>query len=168
MEELDVQKMAIGPTPGYISRAHTVALATPTQTHAILDAASASLVSQALQQGLQQQQQQQQGATGSAGAQPRSGLGNREADGGWCISWCKDRYWGEVIATGCGTSGVIKVLFYIISLSNIFTNPFPDYTIKRTSFIYASHSQPVTANLIWYQLILQPAIINRTTNCKPF
>ncbi|EDR03350.1 uncharacterized protein LACBIDRAFT_238721 [Laccaria bicolor S238N-H82] len=30
------------------------------------------------------------------------------ADGGWCLSWCKDRYWGEVIAAGCGTSGTIK------------------------------------------------------------
>jgi hypothetical protein len=83
--------------------------ARPTQSHTTLDAASASLVSNALQQGLQQQQQQQQGA---AIAQTRSGLGNREADGGWCISWCKDRYWGEIIAAGCGTNGLIKVLYY--------------------------------------------------------
>ena len=93
MEELDVQSMAIGPTQGYLSRGHTIAVATPTHIHTTLDAASASLVSHALQQGLQQQQQQQQqGAAGSANPQSRSGLGNREADGGWCISWCKERY----------------------------------------------------------------------------
>ena len=117
MEELDVQAMAIGPPRGYLSRAHTIALATPTQTHTTLDAASASLVRHALQQGLQQQQQQ--GAAGSA-SQSRTGLGNREADGGWCISWCKERYWGEIIAAGCGTNGLIKVLFYIILFHLIF------------------------------------------------
>jgi nucleoporin SEH1 len=113
--------MAVGPPPGYLSHGHTIALATPTQTHAALDGASASLISHALQQGLQQQQQQQQGA--AASAQSRSGLGNREADGGWCISWCKDRYWGEIIAVGCGTNGLIKVLFHVILLFylNLFT-----------------------------------------------
>lgn len=124
MEELDVQTMAIGPPRGYLSRGHTVALATPTQTHTTLDAASASLVSHALQQGLQQQQQQQQNAAGSA-SQSRSGLGNREADGGWCISWCKERYWGELIAAGCGTNGLVKVSFYaILFYLNLFTKTF--------------------------------------------
>ena len=124
MEELDVQGMAIGPPPSYSSRGHTIALSTPTQAHATLDAASASLISHALQQGLQQQQQQQQGTAGSAIAQSRSGLGNREADGGWCISWCKDRYWGEIIAAGCGTNGLIKVLFYVITLKTFLLKPF--------------------------------------------
>ena len=179
MDELDVQGMAIGPPPGYLSRGHTIALATPTQTHATLDATSASLVSHALQQGLQQQQQQQQqqAAAGSASAQSRSGLGNREADGGWCISWCKDRYWGEIIAAGCGTNGLIKVLLYVILLLylNLFTIFFLDYTAKRTSFIYPSYSQLVTprcSSLSWYQRILQRIIniinrTNRSTNCKP-
>jgi len=49
------------------------------------------------------------GAQGNA-AQSRPGVGNREADGGWCISWCKERYWGEVIATGCGVSGIVKII----------------------------------------------------------
>jgi len=70
--------------------------------------ASASLVTQALQQ--QQQQQQQQQSTAATTAAQRQQLGNKEADGGWCLSWCKDKYWGEVIAVGCGTSGVIKVM----------------------------------------------------------
>lgn len=87
-------------SPVSLSRTQTMALATPTQTNATLDGASASLVAQALQQGLQQ---------GSTSTPARPGIGNREADGGWCISWCKDRYWGEVIATSVGISGVIKV-----------------------------------------------------------
>lgn len=130
IEELDVQMMALVPSSGYITRAHTIALATPTQTHVTLDAASASLVSQALQQGLQQQQQQQQQLAGGSvtGAQSRSGLGNREADGGWCISWCKDRYWGEIIAAGCGTNGIVKVFLMFCnqkpSLTDLFRNLF--------------------------------------------
>lgn len=104
VEELDVQNIVAGPSPGYLSRAHTLALATPTQTHATLDGASASLVAQALQQGLQQ--------TTSSPTPARAGLANREADGGWCISWCKDKYWGEVIAAGCGTNGIIKVQYF--------------------------------------------------------
>lgn len=105
-EEADVLNLPISTTPSFLSRTHTGALATPTQTSATLDGgagASASLVAQALQQGIQQ--------SSAAGPNPpgRSGMGNREADGGWCISWCKDRYWGEVIAAGCGIGGTVKV-----------------------------------------------------------
>jgi nucleoporin SEH1 len=39
----------------------------------------------------------------------RPGVGNREADGGWCISWCKDKWWGEVLAAGGGQTGGVKV-----------------------------------------------------------
>ncbi|KAF9527457.1 WD40-repeat-containing domain protein [Crepidotus variabilis] len=101
VDELDVQTIVQGPSPGQLSRAQTMALATPTQTHGSLDGASASLVAQALQQGLQQ--------STNAAAQ-RQQMGNREADGGWCLSWCKDKYWGEVIAAGCGTNGIIKII----------------------------------------------------------
>ncbi|KAF7348602.1 Purine-cytosine permease fcyB [Mycena venus] len=100
-EEADVQALPLSPSVSPFTRAQqTNALATPTQTSSSLDGASAPLIAQALQQGLQQ----------STSAQPRPGLGNREADGGWCISWCKDRYWGELIAAGAGTSGVIKII----------------------------------------------------------
>lgn len=44
----------------------------------------------------------------STGAQ-RPGRGIREADGRWSLSWCKERYWGEVIAVAAGTGGTIKV-----------------------------------------------------------
>lgn len=34
---------------------------------------------------------------------------HREADGGWCISWCKERYWGEILAASAGTTGTVHV-----------------------------------------------------------
>ncbi|KAJ7056183.1 WD40-repeat-containing domain protein [Mycena amicta] len=78
---------------------HTNALATPTQTTSTsADGPVGPLVAQALQQSM----------SGSTSARP--GLGHREADGGWCISWCKDRYWGELIAASAGTTGVVKVI----------------------------------------------------------
>ncbi|KAJ7222067.1 WD40-repeat-containing domain protein [Mycena haematopus] len=100
-EEADIQALQLSPSVSPFTRAQqTNALATPTQTSSSLDGASAPLIAQALQQGLQQ----------SSSSQPRPGLGNREAHGGWCISWCKDRYWGELIAAGAGASGVIKII----------------------------------------------------------
>ncbi|KAF9256157.1 WD40 repeat-like protein [Marasmius fiardii PR-910] len=81
LEEVDV--LLIPSTySSYHSRAYTVALAMPTQTHASLDGAPASLVAQVL---LQQQ----------TSTPARPGLGNREAD--------------EIIAAGCGVNGLIKV-----------------------------------------------------------
>ncbi|KAK2463820.1 hypothetical protein APHAL10511_004125 [Amanita phalloides] len=96
-EEVDVTVLPSSPSSSYFSRSHTVAVATPTQTSTVIDGASATQVAQALQQNLQQ-------------GSPRPGSGNREADGGWCISWCKERYWGEVLAVGCGTSGIVKII----------------------------------------------------------
>lgn len=96
-EEIDVLTLPSTSSPSSVS----LAFATPTQTSATLEGASASLVAQALQQSQSQ-----------TGVQIRPGMGNREADGGWCLSWCKDQYWGEVIAVGCGIGGTIKVLFF--------------------------------------------------------
>ncbi|CAL1708976.1 unnamed protein product [Somion occarium] len=98
-EEVDVLTLP-STSPGPRSISHTVTQATPTQTTSTLDGASSSLVAHALQQ----QQQQQSQASG------RPGMGNREADGGWCISWCKDRYWGEIIAASCGVDGKVKII----------------------------------------------------------
>ncbi|KAL4068570.1 WD40-repeat-containing domain protein [Scleroderma yunnanense] len=92
-EEVDVTSLPTASLPS----SQSVTFSTPTQTGATLDGASASLVAQALQQS-------------QTPLQTRGGLGNREADGGWCISWCKERYWGEVIAAGCGISGTIKLI----------------------------------------------------------
>ncbi|KAG1796554.1 WD40-repeat-containing domain protein [Suillus variegatus] len=77
-EEVDVSTLP----SASLSSSYPVAFATPTQTSATLEGAPATLVAQALQQS-------QNPAT-----QGRPGMGNREADGGWCISWCKDRYGG--------------------------------------------------------------------------
>jgi nucleoporin SEH1 len=41
--------------------------------------------------------------------QNRPGWGNREADGGWCLSWCKEKWWGEMIAVGCGPNGIVNI-----------------------------------------------------------
>ncbi|TFK39244.1 WD40-repeat-containing domain protein [Crucibulum laeve] len=134
-EEIDVQSIPTAASPGFLSRTHSVALATPTQTNATLDGASASLVAQALQQGLQQ---------GAGSTSQRPGLGNREADGGWCISWCKDRYWGEVIAAGSGTSGVIKIIQLTPSRrpSTILTlDPSPSNTANTSSSASINHMQ---------------------------
>ena len=77
------------------SRPHTYAAPTPTQISGT-PAADASLVANALQQ-----------------QQPpppvQRGAGSREADGGWSISWCKERYWGEVLAICSGVSCIVKV-----------------------------------------------------------
>lgn len=97
-EEIDIPNL---PSTSSQTSSVSLAFATPTQTNATLDGASATLVAQALQQS--------QSTTLQGAGSGRPGLGNREADGGWCISWCKERYWGEVIAVGCGTGGTIKV-----------------------------------------------------------
>ncbi|KAI0289473.1 WD40-repeat-containing domain protein [Russula brevipes] len=78
------------------SRPHTYAAPTPTQITGT-PAADALLVANALQQ------QQQQPVV-------QRGAGSREADGGWSVSWCKERYWGEVLATCSGVSGVVKII----------------------------------------------------------
>jgi len=84
------------------SRPHTYAAPTPTQISGT-PAADASLVATALQQQQQQPPVQR-------------GAGSREADGGWSVSWCKEGYWGEVLATCSGVSGVVKVTLPLISL----------------------------------------------------
>ncbi|KAG6875637.1 hypothetical protein C0993_008222, partial [Termitomyces sp. T159_Od127] len=103
-EELDVQSLSSYKTTSTHTRALTAAIATPTQTNAALDGANASLVTQALQQNLQQS------GTATPQTSMRPGSGNREADGGWCISWCKDRYWGELIAAASGVNSVVKII----------------------------------------------------------
>jgi hypothetical protein len=36
------------------------------------------------------------------------GKGN-EALGGWTVSWCKEKWWGSILAVSSGHSGIIKV-----------------------------------------------------------
>ncbi|KZT10245.1 WD40 repeat-like protein [Laetiporus sulphureus 93-53] len=98
LDEIDVVSLSSASASTSRAAALNATSSTPTQPAATLEAVSASLAPHAAQQ-----QQQSQ-------VPSRPGLGTREADGGWCISWCKDRYWGEVIAAGCGINGVIKVI----------------------------------------------------------
>ncbi|TBU21691.1 WD40 repeat-like protein [Dichomitus squalens] len=97
-EEVDVLSLPTA-TPSSRSNAHTVTVATPTQSSTTLDGNSASLVAHALQQQASQSQ-----------LPGRPGLGTREADGGWSISWCKDKYWGEILAAACGVDGIVKII----------------------------------------------------------
>jgi len=101
LEETDIPALPSTLT----SRPHTYAAPTPTQISGTL-AADASLVATALQQQQQQPPVQR-------------GAGSREADGGWSVSWCKEGYWGEVLATCSGVSGVVKV------------NPLPLFPFSR-------------------------------------
>lgn len=39
----------------------------------------------------------------------KHGLGKKEADGGWCLSWCKDKTYGELCAVTAGATGTVKV-----------------------------------------------------------
>ena len=82
-QEADVPALSSTST----SHPHTYAATTPTQISGT-PAPDASLVANVLQQ--QQQPPLQQGA------------GGREADGGWSVSWCKEQYWGEMLATCSG------------------------------------------------------------------
>jgi len=95
-EEIDIPNLRTTSSPSALSR-QTLAIATPTQAGTSLENASPSLVAQALQQGLQPT------------PPSKPGVSNREADGGWCLSWCKEKYWGEIIAVGCGTAGTVNV-----------------------------------------------------------
>ncbi|KAI0040351.1 WD40 repeat-like protein [Auriscalpium vulgare] len=97
VEEVDVLALPSASSTSH-SHTHTLAVATPTQTAAAVDGApAATLVANALQQHQNTPQN-------------RPVTGNREADGGWAISWCKDRYWGEVIAAAAGVNGVVKII----------------------------------------------------------
>lgn len=49
--------------------------------------------------------------------------GSREAESGWCLSWCKEKWWGEIVAVSAGTNPVVKV-----SLLNLFANFHPSWT----------------------------------------
>lgn len=112
-EEFDAQTVPSASNSPH-SRTHTATVATPTQTTSTFDNTAVSLVSQALQQNVAATTTPAIAPTSASPAPPAAAYvrtGNREADGGWCISWCKDRYWGEMIAAGCGTSGTVKVKY---------------------------------------------------------
>lgn len=99
----DIDASSLPPSSSHTRGANTRAIATPTQMHAAHDSAPAPLVTQALNTASMQQ------------SQKAPGLSNTEADGGWSISWCKDRYWGEVLAVAAGTSSVVRIIELVAS-----------------------------------------------------
>ncbi|KAL1744921.1 WD40-repeat-containing domain protein [Schizophyllum fasciatum] len=94
----EIDASSLPPSSAHTRGANTRAIATPTQPHGAHDSAPAPLVTQALNSASLQQAQR-------APAPP-----NAEADGGWCVSWCKDRYWGEVLAAAAGTSSAVRII----------------------------------------------------------
>ena len=121
------------------SRPHTYAAPTPTQVSGT-PAADASLVANALQQQQQQPPLQR-------------GAGGREADGGWSVSWCKEQYWGEVLATCSGMSGVVKVFIFTLFLSQTTLSTVVDHTI--VPFAPSNHSsfaRSLPACRLWINL----------------
>ncbi|KAJ7484333.1 WD40 repeat-like protein [Mycena latifolia] len=90
-EEVDVQALSPSPVAPQIRHAYA-------DERRRLPPADAPLLAQALAQSV------------SASAPPRPGIGTREADGGWCLAWCRDRYWGELLAAAAGTTGRVKII----------------------------------------------------------
>ncbi|KAJ3871306.1 WD40 repeat-like protein [Lentinula edodes] len=43
--------------------------------------------------------------------------GGKEVEGGWGVSWCKERYWGQVVAAVAGASDVVKIIQFSPSRS---------------------------------------------------
>ncbi|KAI0775636.1 WD40-repeat-containing domain protein [Trametes elegans] len=128
LEEVDVLALPVAVSAGARASALAPSAATPTPTQPPppQDGSAVSLVAHALQHQASQSQ-----------LPGRPGLGAREADGGWCLSWCKDKYWGEVVAAGCGIDGVVK----IIQISN---SRRPSTLLTLNPAPAASSSSPAT------------------------
>ncbi|KAI5886661.1 WD40 repeat-like protein [Schizophyllum commune H4-8] len=94
----DIDASSLPPSSAHTRGANTRAISTPTQSHDKHDSAPAPLVTQALNSANLQQSQKAPGPS------------NAEADGGWSVSWCKDRYWGEVLAAAAGTSNTVRII----------------------------------------------------------
>jgi nucleoporin SEH1 len=48
-------------------------------------------------------------STGSGNSFDGRKTGTVESDGGWSLSWCKESWWGEILAVSSGSSGIIRV-----------------------------------------------------------
>jgi len=67
-------------------------------------------------------------AGGSSTAGDKHGLGKKEADGGWSLSWCKDKTYGELCAVTAGATGTVKVRVWSPSPFHIALTPPADYS----------------------------------------
>jgi nucleoporin SEH1 len=73
--------------------------------------------------------------TGPTLGSQTAGSSVREAESGWCLSWCKEKWWGEVIAVSAGTTPSVKVRS---SSSNTF--PFIPFTVAHLYVLDCLHS----------------------------
>ncbi|KAG9004536.1 hypothetical protein FRB93_010313 [Tulasnella sp. JGI-2019a] len=126
VEEFD---LSVLPSP-----VHTSSQGTPTLTGTHLDPSASSSMASAVPSNLNpntvhpsgaaatpspgthtRQQAEHEPGVGDDGdgvppAPMRDNLGSREADGGWSLSWCKDKWWGQIMAVACGTSNILKII----------------------------------------------------------
>lgn len=108
-DEVDVPALTTTSSRLVSSLAQSLATSTPTPTASQSHSSSGGIDGASVTSLLQAtQREQMQHAAGQGAGRP--GIGAREADGGWCVSWCKDRYWGEIVAVGAGVSGVVKLV----------------------------------------------------------
>ena len=49
------------------------------------------------------------GESPALGASTAGGTGSEIASGGRCLSWCKEKWWGMVVAVGEGSEGDVQV-----------------------------------------------------------
>jgi len=103
-EELDMLAM---PTPSPGDALALSGVGSPSITIATLEGASASLAGAPTSLGAPSAL----AGTSTPGAAPvvRPLHGAREADGGWALSWCKEKYWGQMLVATVDTSGLAKV-----------------------------------------------------------
>jgi len=75
----------------------------------------------------------------------KHGLGKKEADGGWCLSWCKDKTYGELCAVTAGATGSVKIIQLLSSQVAV-----PVLTLSSTGQINAEERPaPAIASVSW-------------------
>jgi nucleoporin SEH1 len=89
-EELDVMSFG-GITPSLTPAVHTPGIenGSPTSSEGLTRRPSTPSITQA--------------------SKLAASVSSREAESGWCLSWCKEKWWGEIIAVSAGTSACVKV-----------------------------------------------------------
>jgi hypothetical protein len=79
----------------------------------------------------------------SSGIGPGAGLVNpgkgNEALGGWTVSWCKEKWWGSVLAVSSGHSGIIKVSSSLYQYANEVKTDTLSMFILRSSRFHPPH-----------------------------
>ncbi|KAF9511262.1 hypothetical protein BS47DRAFT_1346982 [Hydnum rufescens UP504] len=93
VEEIDIVSFGGSPTP-------LASVSTPTA------------VAMNIEEGSPPQQGIRGPGTPTFNGQARPSGGSREADSGWCLSWSKDKWWGEILAIAAGPSSTLKLVAF--------------------------------------------------------